>query len=127
MNNIKSSADVFAIVSSPLKDEIQECLGVITMNSANDVIGLHWMCKGSDTAVQMPVKLILRQALMDVACGIVLVHNHPSGHVQPSAADIKQTEKLKSACDLMDISLMDHVIVGGDKWYSFADEEEHSI
>lgn len=124
---ISSSADVFAIVSGPLRESIQERVMILTLNSANGVIGTHVMAIGSDTEVIMSTKLIVRQALLDVACGVILVHNHPSGDVRPSEADIKQTERLKKACNVMDISLMDHVIVSNDKWYSFTDEEEHEV
>lgn len=124
---VKNSADVFAIVSSPLKEQIQEHVMILTLNKANVVIGTHVMAIGSDTAVVVPQKLIVRQALLDVACGVVLVHNHPSGEVKPSEADVKETAKLKKMLDVMDIYLLDHVIVGDGKWYSFADEEEHSI
>lgn len=124
---INGSSDVYRIVSEPLKNEIQEKVLLITLSNANEVKGVHLMAIGSDTRVIMPVKLIARQALMDVACGVVLVHNHPSGDVRPSSADIKETEKLKGALDMLDMSLMDHVIVGDGKYYSFAEEEEHSI
>lgn len=127
MNTIKSSADVFAIVSSPLRESIQERVMILTLNAANNVIGTHVMAVGSDTAVIIPTKLIVRQALLDVACGVILVHNHPSGNVRPSQADIKETEKLKKACDVMDISLVDHVIVSDGKWYSFAEEKEFDV
>lgn len=127
MNNIRNSADVFAIVSSPLKEQIQEHVMILTLNAANDVIGTHVMAVGSDTAVIIPKKLIARQAVLDVACGVVLVHNHPSGNVQPSAADIRETGQLKDALNTLEINLVDHVIVSGGKWFSFADEEEHSI
>lgn len=127
MEKIKSSADVYGIVSEPLSGQVQENAGIITLNNANEVIGLHWMFKGSDTSVVMSTKLIARQAVMDVACGVVLVHNHPSGNVRPSRADIRETERLKGALDVFEMSLVDHVIVSDGKWYSFADEEEHSI
>lgn len=127
MNKVKNSADVYRIVSEPLLGSIQEKLILITLNVVNGVLGTHVMAIGSDTEVTISTKLIVRQALLDVACGIVLVHNHPSGDVHPSVADIKVTERLKQACNVMDISLIDHVIVSNDKWYSFADEEEHSI
>lgn len=127
MRTIQSSADVFAIVSSPLKEQIQEHVMILTLNAANDVVGTHVMAVGSDTAVIIPKKLIARQAVLDVACGVVLVHNHPSGNVRPSAADIRETGQLKDALKVLEISLVDHVIVGDGKWYSFAEEKEHKI
>lgn len=127
MKKVNGSADVYELVSEPLKNEIQEKVLLITLNNANEVKGVHLMAMGSDTQVVMPLKLIARQALMDVACGVILVHNHPSGNVRPSSADIKATERLKKALDVLDISLMDHVIVSDGKWYSFADEKEFEV
>lgn len=127
MRTVKSSADVFAIVSEPLSGQVQENAGIITLNNANEVIGLHWMFKGSDTAVTMSTKLIVRQALLDVACGVVLVHNHPSGNVRPSKADIEQTDKLHKALGVLEMQLIDHVIVSEGKWWSFAEEKEFDV
>lgn len=127
MSSINNSADVYQLVSEPLQNEIQEKVLIVTLNRADEVQGVHLMAIGSDTEVVFPVKLIARQALMDVACGVIVVHNHPSGNVRPSSADIKQTEKLRDALRLLDVSLMDHVIVGKGKWFSFADEEVHKI
>lgn len=127
MRTVKSSADVFAIVSEPLKESIQEKVLLLTLNKANAVIGVHVMAIGSDTQVVMPTKLIARQALLDVACGVVLVHNHPSGNVRPSQADIEQTEKLRKALNCLEMNLLDHVIVSDGKWFSFAEEEEHKV
>ena len=127
MKKVNGSADVYELVSEPLKNEIQEKVLLITVNKANEVKGVHLMAMGSDTQVVMPLKLIARQALMDVACGVILVHNHPSGNVRPSSADIKETERLKKALDVLDISLMDHVIVSDGKYYSFADEKVSEI
>lgn len=127
MKRVNNSADVYGIVSEPLSGQVQENAGIITLNNANEVIGLHWMFKGSDTSVVMSTKLIARQALMDVACGVVLVHNHPSGDVRPSQADIMGTERLKEALKVFEMSLIDHVIVSDGKWFSFAEEEEHEV
>lgn len=127
MKEIRNSADVFAIVSEPLKESIQEKVLLLTLNKANAVIGVHVMAVGSDTQVVIPTKLIARQALLDVACGVVLVHNHPSGNVRPSQADIEQTDRLRQALHVLDMNLLDHVIVSDGKWWSFAEEEEHKV
>lgn len=127
MSTIRNSADVYGIVSEPLKESIQEKVLLLTLNSVNGVIGTHVMAVGSDTQVVMPTKLIVRQALMDVACGVVLVHNHPSGNVRPSRADIEQTDKLHKALGVLEMQLIDHVIVSEGKWWSFAEEKEFNI
>lgn len=124
---IKNSADVYGLLNTPLKDEVQENLIVITLNSANGMIGQHWLCKGSDEAVHIPVKLVARQALIDVACGVIIAHNHPSGYASPSKADIEQTAKLHEALKLFDIRLLDHIVIGDGQYYSFSEEKLFTI
>ena len=66
--------------------------------------------------------MIIKNALEMLASGIILVHNHPSGNPQPGACDIKQTGILKKAAETFDISLLDHIIIADDRFYSFAEE-----
>ena len=68
------------------------------------------------------IKIILKEAIEKTASGIIVCHNHPSGNMKPSQSDIKLTNKLKEACKLVDIPLLDHVIVSFSSYYSFADE-----
>jgi len=68
------------------------------------------------------IRMILKFAIEALASSIILCHNHPSGNLQPSEADIQITRKLKEASSLMDIGLLDHVIIAGKRYYSFADE-----
>ena len=124
---INNSADVYALLNTPLKDEVQENLIVITLNSANGVIGQHLLCKGTDEAVHISTKLITRQALLDVACGVIIAHNHPSGYASPSRADIDQTSRLHDALKLFDIRLLDHIIIGDGQYYSFAEEQLSTV
>lgn len=119
---ISSPSDIYSILNTPLKEEVQENLIVFTLNAAGNILGQHWLCKGSDVAVHIPVKLICRQALLDVACGVIIAHNHPSGYASPSRADIEQTAKLKDALGLFDIKLMDHIVIGQGQYYSFSEE-----
>ena len=67
------------------------------------------------------VRIILKNAVECLASGIILCHNHPSGNNSPSEADIKITRKIKEAGELMDVQLLDHVIICGKEYYSFAD------
>ena len=65
---------------------------------------------------------ILRKAIEKKADGLILIHNHPSGNPQPSAADIKETTRLKSASTAFGISMLDHIVISDDRYYSFSDE-----
>ena len=87
------------------------------------LIGKEKVNVGDDRSTVIDNKAILRRALEKKACGIILVHNHPSGNSLPSLADINQTQMLKRALGACEISLLDHVVIGGDGYYSFADEE----
>ena len=70
---------------------------------------------------------MISKALCYNASAVLLYHNHPSGDPTPSKADITQTAKLKEACSLMDIFLLDHIVISRGKYYSFADEEIQSV
>lgn len=80
--------------------------------------------KGVIGSTLMDLKLILRDALNMFASSIIICHNHTSDNTLPSEADIRITRKLREACIMMDITLLDHIIIADDKHYSFADEGE---
>ncbi|MGC9341127.1 MAG: JAB domain-containing protein, partial [Bacteroidales bacterium] len=67
-------------------------------------------------------KIILNKAISRLASAIIICHNHPSGNPSPSQADMRITEKIKSAASTMDITLLDHLIIADDRYYSFSDE-----
>lgn len=120
---MSSPKAVYRLMSPFLRRlEHEECW-VLYLNRRNLLIGKERMTIGSDNCTVMDSKAILRRALEKKACGIILVHNHPSGNALPSIADIGQTQELKRALHSCDISLLDHVVIGGDGYYSFADEE----
>lgn len=78
---------------------------------------------GGITGTVVDIRIVLRYALISKATSMVLCHNHPSGNLKPSQADIDLTKKVKQAGDIMDIQLVDHVIIGSESnYYSFADE-----
>ncbi len=102
--------------------EMQEELKAILLNRANEVIGIYELSKGGISGTVLDMKLLLSVALKCLASSIALVHNHPSRNLKPSEADYRITKKLKSACRLVDIILLDHIIISKDEHYSFADE-----
>ena len=91
-------------------------------NNSNSIISKSQLSKGGITATLVDVRLIFKQALEIGATGIVLCHNHPSGNLKASDADIKITKKIKSAAESLDISVLDHVIIGEHGYLSFTDE-----
>ena len=107
------------------KDTItcQEQIVVMYLNRANNPIGVIPLFKGGLTSSIVDIKLIISIALKSLASGIVVSHNHPSGNLKASSADLLITNKLKDACQLLELSLFDHLIVApGGNYLSFADE-----
>ena len=100
----------------------EECWAIF-LNRANYVLGKERMSVGGLESTVVDVKAILRRALDRKATGVILVHNHPSGSALPGQADIRQTSLLKKALQTCEISLLDHVVIAEDSWYSFADEQ----
>lgn len=91
--------------------ELQEEVKLMLLNRANIVLGIHDLAKGGISGAVVDIRIILAIALKCNASGIVLMHNHPSGNLKASQADIDLTRKLKEACNLLDLSLLDHLII----------------
>ncbi|AMA49979.1 JAB domain-containing protein [Flavobacterium covae] len=100
--------------------EFQEECKIILFNRANYVLGIYDLSKGGISGSIVDIRIILSVALKCNASSIILVHNHPSGNMKPSEADKKITSKLKKACDLLEIYLLDHLIISNQDYYSFA-------
>ncbi len=119
---IKSSKDIFEIFGQKLGDLPYEEFWLIILNRANKIIEMKRISAGGVSGTVTDIKIILKAAIEKTASGIIVCHNHPSGNIKPSSADINLTKKLKSACELVDISFLDHLIVSYNQFYSFADE-----
>lgn len=102
--------------------EMQEEVKLVLLNRSNKVLGIYSLASGGITGCVVDVRLILSVALKTLATGIIVVHNHPSGNLNPSREDLKLTKQLKEAAQLMNITLLDHLIITRDNYYSFADE-----
>jgi len=77
--------------------------------------------QGGVSGTVTDVRIVMKKAIESLASGLVICHNHPSGNNSPSDADIRITQKIKEAGALMDIQLLDHLIICGKNYYSFAD------
>lgn len=102
--------------------EFQEEVKIILLNRAHIVLGIYEMSKGGVSGTVVDIKIILGVALKCNASSIVVVHNHPSGNLQPSEPDKSITKKLKEACKLLDLNLLDHLIITKQGYYSFSDD-----
>ena len=126
INNVKigSSMDVNNYIRSvyPVSINIREAMLVLLLNNSNRTLGYSIASIGGLTGTLVDVRLVLRDALLTQATGLILIHNHPSGTLKPSQSDINITNKVKKAAELMDIKVLDHLILTEDSYYSFADE-----
>ena len=102
--------------------EMQEEVKILFVNSSNTVIGFYSLSKGGITSSLVDIRLILSVALKCLATGLILVHNHPGGNLNPSSADLAIVKKLNAACKLLDIALLDSIIITKESYTSFNDE-----
>ena len=119
---ITSSLDAFNILRSAIGDRPYEEFWVILLNKANKVIRKCSISEGGISGTVVDPKKVFKIALDSHASSIILGHNHPSGNIQPSDADHKITRKIKEAGTMLDVAVLDHVIIGDERYYSFADE-----
>ncbi|MGC1241774.1 MAG: DNA repair protein RadC [Chryseosolibacter sp.] len=119
---IASSRDGFALLKAHLQDIHHEEFWIILLNRANRVIKKHQISQGGVAGTVADPKIIFKLALSELASGIILAHNHPSGNLTASQADIDLTKKIREAGKLLEIQVLDHLIVAGQKYFSFADE-----
>ncbi len=94
---------------------------IILLNRANVILGVYELSKGGISGTVVDLRIILAVALKCNASNIVLIHNHPSGNLQPSEQDKAITKKLREASKLLDLLLLDHLIISKEGYYSFAD------
>jgi DNA repair protein RadC len=122
---ISSSRDAYDVLNKNWdegKIDFVEQFKILLLNRANKVIGIYEVSTGTTTHTVADPRLIFVAAIKSNACKIILSHNHPSGNLMPSQADIQLTKKLKSAGDFLDIAVLDHIILTSESYYSFADE-----
>ncbi len=122
---VKSSSDINDLLLQLWDDgkiELVEQFKVLFLNRANRIIGVMDASSGGITGTVADPRIILAAALKCCAVNIILAHNHPSGSLKPSRADEELTIKIKEASKWLDISVLDHIIVTKEGYYSFADE-----
>ena len=119
---ISSSIDVFEYFSGILSDTNYESFYILLLNRANKIIREIQISEGGLSGTVADPKKIFKVALEHNASAMILCHNHPSGNIKPSDADIKLTHKLRNAGEMLDLPVIDHIILGEENYYSFADE-----
>lgn len=119
---ITCSRDVYNEMIPHLLDKPHEEFWIVLLNRANEVLRPIQISTGGVSGTVADAKIIFKQALEHLASAIILLHNHPSGNLQPSQADKELTRKLKEAGKLLEIPVLDHVIFTDKTYFSFADE-----
>jgi len=118
---IKCSRDVFDLISPFVSDLSHEEFWILFLNRSNRVINRMKLSQGGISGTVTDVRLVMKKAIENLASGIIVCHNHPSGNLSPSESDSRITQKIKEAGALMDIQLLDHLIISDKDYYSFAD------
>lgn len=119
---ITCSRDAYNEMLPHLLDKPHEEFWILILNRANEVLRPVQISTGGVSGTVADPKLIFRHALEQLASGLILFHNHPSGNLMPSQADKDLTRKLRDAGRLLDIPVLDHLIFTDKAYYSFADE-----
>lgn len=120
--SIRSSDDLFKYFYPLMCDLTVEESYVLLLNNRNRVIDNVRIATGGLTSTVVDIRLVMREALVKRATTIALCHNHPSGNLRPSSEDDRLTQNIVSACKIMNIRFLDHIIVAGNKYYSYNDE-----
>lgn len=119
---IRSSADVYELIKAQLMDQPIEQFWVLLLSRSNKVIKKQLISTGGVSGTVADPKVIFKAALDVLASGLILIHNHPSGNLKPSQADIQLTKKMKDSGKLLEIPILDHLIFTDQGYFSFADE-----
>nr|WP_315255183.1 DNA repair protein RadC [uncultured Flavobacterium sp.] len=122
LKKITSSKAVFEVMQPIIGELAHEEFWVLFLNNSNKILFKSQLSKGSMTGTIVDVRIVFKIAFEQNATAIILAHNHPSGKLQASDADIQITKKIKNAGQQLDIPVLDHIIVTETGYYSFADE-----
>lgn len=119
---VSCSRDVFAFFKPLLQDSSYEEFWILLLNRGNKILNSVCISQGGLSGTVADPKKIFKTALEQYAASVILCHNHPSGNTRPSESDIRLTQKLKKAGSFLDLPVIDHIIIGEDSYFSFADE-----
>jgi len=119
---VQNSGEVYNYLHLRLRDLSREVFQVLFLTTRHDIVADKILFEGSLTESVVSPREIITEALHHAAAALILVHNHPSGDPHPSIEDKKVTDKIIQACRPFDLAVLDHLIIGRDSYYSFADQ-----
>jgi DNA repair protein RadC len=120
---VHSSMDAFRVIRPNLMDLSHEEFWVILLNRSHHVITKRQVSRGGISGTVVDPRLIFKWAMEKLASAIIVAHNHPSGQLKPSRTDLRLTRKLIKAGELLEIPVLDHLILNGESYLSFSDEQ----
>lgn len=123
LTKITTSIDVFNVMQPIIGDLQHEEFWVLLLNNSSKILYKLQLSKGGITQTVVDQRMLFKIALEHLATALILVHNHPSGQLNPSQDDLNITQKIKEGAKSLDIQLLDHVIITSHHYFSFADEE----
>ena len=127
IETVRNSRDAARAMAHHLKCLDHEECWVILLDRACHILKKEPITSGAVASCTIDIPRIIKAAIIAGASGVIICHNHPSGGVRPSIADIKQTGNLKDILNQMDIALNDHIIIGDGNYFSFSDEKVSEI
>jgi len=119
---ISNSKSLFKYLTHHMRDKDRECFEVVFLDAKNKVITTETLFQGTLTASSVYPREVVRAALDHRAAALIFAHNHPSGDPEPSPEDIALTRQLIFACRVMGMTVHEHLIIGNDNYFSFADQ-----
>ncbi len=122
LTKITTSIDVFNLMQPIIGDLQHEEFWVLLLNNSSKILYKLQLSKGGITQTIVDQRMLFKIALEHLATALILVHNHPSGQLNPSRDDLNITQKIKEGAKSLDIQLLDHVIITSHHYFSFADE-----
>ena len=124
---ITASAQAAGFLREDLRSLDHEESWILLLNAAKLPLAKKMITVGTLKSTPIDHRRVFKEALLTNASAIILFHNHPSGSAVPSASDINETQRLKRACDIFDIELLDHIILTDESFYSFAEETQNKF
>lgn len=121
-NVLRDPQAVISYLFSALRDQKREVFKVLFLNKANCVIAEKDLFYGTVDETAIHPREVVQAALEYHATGLILVHNHPSGRIQPSREDSEMTRKLQAACETISVRILDHIIIGDNQYFSFSEQ-----
>lgn len=119
---IRQSSQAAALLRDHIADIDHEELWGLFLNGQGNLISGEMLTKGTLSFTAIDARTIIKRALLKNATAVIIAHNHPSGNPKPSVSDIHETGRVREACKLLDVELIDHLILTESAYYSFADE-----